>query len=202
MIKNLRFQPAIGSINFVPRVVEPIMGDIEGNLARIGSTYPKGFRAVADHSDRSILRVYKEDLNLCVSSLNWRSVDAVEFSLARFSRDSKTGTTSMIQHDAGVAEIEVPGQFIPSITEDEIHTIVEDYKLLYDRFPVYGEIFRRHGDPMLEAMLEWLTNSQQKTFEVLMKNADRRTRKELEESKSELPKWIVRVMELRKEHKK
>ena len=67
---------------------------------------------------------------------------------------------------------------------------------------MYQDIFKRSHDPMLEAMLEWLMESQNKTFDILSKNADRRTKKELEESKQELPKWIVRVMELRKDNKR
>ena len=203
MIKNLKFEPAQpGKLSLVPRKISHAYEDNQGKLRRIADIVEGGYNSVPDKSDHSKMTVYREDLPLMVSGLNWISAanGGCDFSTTKFITDNRTGQTRVVNYETDLVEIEVPGIFTPSPSPEEIHEVVETYKLLNSRYPVFLDIFRVR-DEMLEEMLAFLWSSQRKTFEVLMKAADRKTRKSLVEVAEELPPQLARVMELRKKWK-
>lgn len=192
-MKNLRFNHSENSMKLVPRRIETQLSDNGDGVLRKSPIVRDGYKAVPDDNDRQILKVRKEDLEHVVPALRWRTGQGeVDFSTVRFEVDKKTGQSKIIPHTNKICEIRLPGNFTPSLSVEDVSEIVQDFKLLGEKFPVYRDIFKKKiGENALQTgLIAWILEAQREIIASLPESK--------RENITKMPAWIARVLELRK----
>lgn len=125
-----------------------------------------------DKSEYRLLRVKKEDVSNLQATLNWACRDSLDFHIEEISEEKN------------VVIFETPGRWIPELSEEDIHSLVDDYKSLGAMYDKRSEIF----GPLSQGLLE----------EVLLFLIDRQDGGDMRD----LPPYIRRVLQLRKQEEK
>lgn len=183
----LRYHPAPeGGLKVVPaegaQKIE-MWVDEQGKRRKLAPIISGGTQVVGDDSQMSTLMVKKEDVPHLVSALQWRAdlgADAINFTTLRSERDGE-GNYVTVEQTGDIHEIFVPGRFDPQPTTADISAIIEEYQLLAKKFPRRADVFRQKigANTLTEILILALLKSQN----------------------VKLPKWVEKVLELRKEAK-
>lgn len=186
MIKNLRFIAGNVQIDMVPRNLSQPMEDVEGRLRPIGPKIASGgFDRVSQKIGYTVLRIKKEYYDDLFSALSWCCSDVLNFSFTKFKH--KNNQTLAVQHEEekGFLLIECPGRFTadgkPELSTDDLHQLVNDYRLLSSHYPEYRDLTKAEIDPKLSQVL----------FNVLIERV-------IEGKKSEVPEYALRALEVKR----
>jgi hypothetical protein len=118
----------------------------DGTLRKLTQPVGQKFTNVPDDSDREKVRVYKDDLPDLQSAIQWvLGGQEVPMATCRFELDSRGASVQVPLPEAKGAKdvvlVDVFGYFQPTLDEDEIRQICEDFRLLRQYFPVYSGIW-------------------------------------------------------------
>lgn len=172
-MKILRFHPAESTTRQVPdRKTIESFEDASGKWRE--RTLVHSYKTVRNDAAFQKLEIYTKDLSSYGSALAWRVGldDELNFPPASPGKGEFTS-------------VEIRGQIEGGISADEVHEIVEDYRLLRQHFSSYSDIFR---GPLSASMTEQILYC----LVMAISNSE----------DLQLPGYILRVLELRKQHKK
>lgn len=173
-MKNLRFQEASNNINLIPYGVTPRMEDnSDGRGLRQVGVMVQGYTRQLDRNEWTKLQIRKEDLNDCLQALQWSCGDLLDFVF-----------TPIKSPNSSIAEIHLPGRFIPTLTIENVAQIVADYRLLSREYARRQDIFSQKSNENLSTIL----------FNYLLDKVEGRS--------AELPEWTHRALDIRKENQK
>ena len=196
-MKRIIFTASAGGVRSIPiEETKHFEAMPDGTLRKLQPVAQK-FRTVPDMSDRTVLRIYKEDLADFVSAVQWRTGQSeINISTQPFEISARGSSIPVkLEREENFILLPVFGTFQPELSADDIHEIVKDWRLLSGAFPTYQNIFtiktaeNRFAAALLDHLIETQTEIVQMLHEMQIGKANLKP----------LPPWIARVLELRKQ---
>jgi len=200
-MRHIIFHPATGAIRQVPRRLEENIlsytdPDTGETVVRKGKPYHRdGYINVADPSERQVLRVCREDKEICPAALAWRCGQSdINFSTDQYAKNEK-GQNVVVPQNGEVVSITLPGVFEPELSVEAVHDICEDFRIMGKVFPTYSDIFKvkLEESKLTQGIIAFLLESHKQLAEAVAELVGK------EAKVPHLPAWIERVMQLRKE---
>jgi hypothetical protein len=190
-MQRIVFTPAAGQVRSIPiEETKHYEENPDGTLRKLRPLVRK-YKIVPDLSERTMLRVYRDDMMDFVSALQWRTGQSeINISTQPYEiNEQGNSVPARLERDGDCVLVPVFGTFQPELDENAIHEICEDYRLLYGHFPNFLSIFtiKTAENKFATEVMEWLISS------VQMLHASN-----IQANLKPLPAWIARVLELRK----
>jgi hypothetical protein len=139
------------------------------------------FAGATHLDDFGEIQIKKSDLKRnVVSALSWVIGSNLDFVLFKF-ESGPGGAAVLIEPTGDPATISIPGRFSTEISASDITQICDDYDLLYRYYKEYRTLTSPEFDPALSKVL----------FNILIE-------KIIEEKQSEIPKWVVRSLRIKR----
>jgi hypothetical protein len=187
MQRQIKFFPSSGGLRNVPAKTTEQYEITESGEKRRLPDIVKEWRTEPDLSDRQLLKLYEDDRDVAMDALAWRCSQKGEIN---FTLDSATRDPD----NPELISFLLPGSFSEELTPEDVHQAVEDFVLLRDYFPSFEDVFllQTGSNRFQAAIIEHLVEAQEQITDLLCEVG-------FSKKVPVLPKWIKRVLQLRKE---